>query len=83
MDINLHRIATVKQAKEGLPPWLLRSIVRTWLMSYVVDRTLSAQLGKPSSMRGESSVGSYIDLILEETPTADDIWVAAASVSRL
>ena len=38
IDINLHRVALVKQARAGLPGWLLRSIIRTWLVSYIVDR---------------------------------------------
>lgn len=83
IDVNLHRVALVKQAREGLPAWLLRSIIRTWLLSYVIDRTLSAQLGKPSSMRGENSIRLYMDLIMEKgVPlTPDDVWVAALTVS--
>lgn len=82
IDINLHRVALVKQAREGLPTWLLRSIIRTWLLSYIIDRTVSAQLGKPSSMRGENSIRLYVELITRgaERPTADDLWVAALAV---
>lgn len=83
IDINLHRVALLSQAREGLPTWLLRSIIRTWLMSYVIDRTLSAQLGKPSSMRGENSINEYMKLLKEseEKPTAEDLSVAAWAVS--
>jgi hypothetical protein len=82
IDINLHRVALLKQARDGLPSWVVRSIIRTWLLSYIIDRTLSAQLGKPSSMRGENSVRMYVALIMdgEDKPTADDIWVAALAV---
>lgn len=85
IDINLHRIALLKHAREGLPVWLVRSFIRTWLMSFVVDRTLSAQMGKPSSMRGESSVRQYLELIStgEQKPTADDIRVAALAVGSV
>ena len=83
IDINLHRVALVKQARDGLPTWLLRSIIRTWLLSYIIDRTLSAQLGKPSSMRGENSIRLYMDLISEGEvePTAEDVWVGALAVN--
>ena len=82
VDINLHRVALIRQAREGLPTWLLRSIIRTWLLSYIIDRTLSAQLGKPSSMRGENSIRLYMNLIAkhDERQTADDLWVAALAV---
>lgn len=84
IDINLHRVALLSKAREGLPTWLLRSIIRTWLMSYVIDRTLSAQLGKPSSMRGENSINEYMKLLKEgeERPTAEDLSVAAWAVSH-
>ncbi len=84
IDINLHRVALVKQARDGLPTWLLRSIIRTWLLSYIIDRTVSAQLGKPGSMRGENSIRLYMDLLKEgeEQPTADDLWVAALAVGQ-
>jgi hypothetical protein len=85
IDINLHRVALLKQAREGLPTWLTRSIIRTWLLSYIIDRTLSAQLGKPSSMRGENSVRKYAALITDgdDFPTEDDVWVAALAVSNV
>lgn len=38
-------------------------MIRTWLLTTVTDRTLSAQLGKPSSMRGENSVQRYLALL--------------------
>jgi hypothetical protein len=43
-------------------------MVRTWLLAYTMDQTLSAQLGKPSSMRGESSVTMYSSVL----PNAGD-----------
>jgi len=92
LDINLHRVALVRAAREGLPPWLLRSIIRTWLLAYTTDHTLSAQLGKPDSMRGEGGLGVYIRLLegsdggLGEDQQsvdskAEDHWVAALAVS--
>jgi hypothetical protein len=65
IDINLHRVALIKDARENLPPWLLKTIIRTWLLCFVVDRTTSAQLGKPSSMRGENSIRQYLQLARE------------------
>lgn len=38
IDINLHRVALVKQAREGLPTWVVRAIARTWLGTYIADR---------------------------------------------
>ncbi|OCF34433.1 hypothetical protein I316_03947 [Kwoniella heveanensis BCC8398] len=59
VDINLHRVALVPEAKEGLPG------------------TMSVQLGKASSMRGEQSVRLYIELLRGPTPSLSDLWVAA------
>ncbi len=89
IDINLHRIALLKEARDGLPSWLIRTMVRTWLMSFISDRTLSAQLGKPSSMRGDGSVPSYIKVLMEPTSpdasgedsSGDDFSIAAWAVS--
>ena len=84
MDINLHRVALLKQARDGLPTWLLRSIIRTWLCGFILDRTLSAQLGKPSSVRGENSVSFYMDLIRQGMQGGkDDVRVASLAVSFL
>lgn len=78
LDINLHRVAHLRQARDGLPSWMLRSIARTWLMAYVLDGTLSAQLGKSASVQGDGGVGVYVK-ILTESPeaSADDALVAA------
>ena len=82
MDINVHRVALIKQAREGLPTWLVRMIMRTWLFTYIIDRTLSVQLGKPVTLRGENSVQVYCDLLRnEEERNMDDIWVASLAVS--
>lgn len=75
LDINLHRVATIVEAQDSLPGWLLRSIVRTWLMVYVVDGTLSAQLGKPAS-RSREDYTQYIQILLN-SPLRDDTYVAA------
>lgn len=81
IDINLHRVALSKSARQGLPNWLLRMIIRTWLLTYIIDRTLSAQLGKPATMRGEHSFQLYSDLISRgEGKTIDDAWVSSLSV---
>ena len=82
IDINLHRVALIPQAREGLPSWILRSIIRTWLLSSIIDRTLSAQLGKPGTLRAENATAMYQKLLLEgdETPTVDDVWVACLGV---
>ncbi|KAK6910429.1 hypothetical protein I203_104461 [Kwoniella mangroviensis CBS 8507] len=83
MDINLHRVALSSQAREGLPVWVLRAIVSTWLSVYIVDRTMSAQFGKSSTMYDEHSIQAYITL-LRPSPQAEsssssreDLWIAA------
>lgn len=83
LDINLHRIALVAQAREQLPTWVTRNILRTWLCVYVVDRTLSSQLGKPPSVRGENAIKLYLDLLRthKEQSSAEDLWVMALAVS--
>lgn len=83
IDINLHRVALSKSARAGLPNWLLRMILRTWLLTYIIDRTLSAQLGKPTTLRGEHSFQLYSELISkgEGGKTIDDVWVSSLAVS--
>lgn len=83
LDINLHRLALLKQAQESLPRWVLRNILRTWLLTYVVDRTFSAQLGKPPSVRGENAIRLYIELLGRTAESPEDRWVLAHTVSRL
>ena len=82
LDINLHRVALSKSARQGLPDWLLRMIIRTWLLIYVVDRTLSAQLGKPSTARDENGFQVYLDLISQGKggKTIDDARVSSLAV---
>ncbi|WVQ95847.1 hypothetical protein IAU59_002946 [Kwoniella sp. CBS 9459] len=86
VDINLHRVALVPEARDGLPDWVIRAIARTWLGAYIVDQTMSVQLGKASSMRGEQSVRLYMDLLrgrpvelLQQGSgsSMDDLWIAA------
>ncbi|WRT67273.1 uncharacterized protein IL334_004240 [Kwoniella shivajii] len=92
IDINLHRIVLLPQAREGLPQWVTRAIARTWLGAYITDRTMSAQLGKPSAIRGERSFRLYIALLrqpcqdkmasssiagVEPRHVLDDLWIAA------
>jgi hypothetical protein len=59
-------------------------IIRTWLLTHVIDRTLSAQLGKPTTMRGEHSFQLYSELISqgEGKKTIDDAWVSSLVVCR-
>lgn len=86
IDIALHRVGLLPAARQGLPSDLLRSIVRTWLLCFVVDRTLSIQLGKPNNRQWEDEVWQYVG-ILRGTgqgtgePSGDDIVVAALAVS--
>ncbi|WVF68280.1 hypothetical protein IAT40_003045 [Kwoniella sp. CBS 6097] len=84
VDINLHRVVLVPEARDGLPEWVIRAIARTWLGAYIVDQTMSIQLGKASSMRGEQSVRLYINLLRSSrdaqqasTPSLSDLWIAA------
>ncbi|WWC61506.1 uncharacterized protein I303_104090 [Kwoniella dejecticola CBS 10117] len=91
IDINLHRVATSPQAREGLPGWVLRAIARTWLGVYIADRTLSAQLGKSPIVQEDDSLISYIDVLRQphenhhlhlassdcHLSSSDDLWMAA------
>lgn len=77
LDINLHRVAHVRQARDGLPSWMLRSIARTWLMAFVIDGTLSAQLGKSASVRESGGVGVYVSILTDDGASVDDALVAA------
>jgi hypothetical protein len=61
VDIALHRVGLLPAARQGLPPAILRSIVRTWLLCFVVDRTLSVQLGKPNGRQWEMEAWKYIE----------------------
>ena len=82
LDINLHRVALSKSARQGLPNWLLRMINRTWLLAHIIDRTLSAQLGKPTTSRDEHATQTYSELIShdEGRKTIDDAWVSSLAV---
>ena len=82
LDINLHRVALSKSARQGLPNWLLRMIIRTWLLAHIIDRTLSAQLGKPTASRDEHAFQTYSELIShdEGRKTIDDAWVSSLAV---
>nr|XP_019043124.1 hypothetical protein I302_08835 [Kwoniella bestiolae CBS 10118]OCF22054.1 hypothetical protein I302_08835 [Kwoniella bestiolae CBS 10118] len=84
IDINLHRIAMSSQARAGLPWWVMRAILRTWLVVYISDQTMSAQLGKQGITGEESSISTYIDLLRKAdtehsstSPCLDDLWIAA------
>jgi len=85
IDIALHRVGLLPAARQGLPPDLLRSIVRTWLLCFVVDRTLSMQLGKPDNRQWEDEVWQYASILRSaergERPSSDDIVVASLAVS--
>lgn len=60
-------------------------------MCFVVDRTLSVQLGKPNGRQWEAEAGRYAALLRGENgqegveekvvPSSDDIFVAALTVS--
>jgi hypothetical protein len=89
MDINLHRVALNPTIRKGLPNWLVRSIIRTWLLCYTLDGTLSAQLGKPSALQGEGSVVRYAATLktvcleedVDEEDRVLDLSVASLTVS--
>jgi hypothetical protein len=84
IDINLHRVALQRQARDELPSWRLRNILRTWLACYIVDRKLSAQLGKPASVRGENGIRLYMELLgrlkAKGQEGVDDVWVITMAV---
>jgi hypothetical protein len=84
LDINLHRIALLEHSRATMPRWVLRNIIRTWLACYIIDRTMSSQLGKPSSVRGENGIRLYLEMIRrrEVGETVEDAWVAALAVSH-
>lgn len=90
IDIALHRVGLMSAARQGLPAWLLTSIVRTWLLCFVVDRTLCIQLGKPSGRQWEVEAAKYAALLRGEGrkdkaengegPSVDDLLVASLTV---
>jgi hypothetical protein len=88
IDIALHRVGLLAAAREGLPAAMLKTIVRTWLLCFVVDRTLCVQLGKPSGSQWEWEAAKYVEYLRDPSgdkenlvyPTQDDIWVAALVV---
>jgi hypothetical protein len=90
IDIALHRVGLLAAAREGLPATMLKTIIRTWLLCFVVDRTLCAQLGKPSGSQWEWEATQYVEYLRNPAgdgknsvqPTRDDIWVAALVVCR-
>lgn len=91
IDIALHRVGLLPAARAGLPPSILRAFIRTWLFCFVVDRTLSVQLGKPTDRQWEGEVLKYIEYLRGTTghqgenvpPSEDDVFTAALAVSRL
>jgi len=53
LDLDLHRVGTQSfRESEGanIPEWRLRSMRRTWLVCYTLDKMISCQMGKPSMM---------------------------------
>jgi hypothetical protein len=82
IDINLDRVALSKSARLGLPNWLLRMIARTWLLTYVVDGILSAQFGKPTTLRDDQNFQRHLGLISQNDSekTIDDAWVSSLAV---
>ena len=88
IDIALHRVGLLAAAREGLPPAMLKSLLRTWLLCFVIDRTLSIQLGKPDGNQWEPEAAKYVEYLRSpsgternvEAPSRDDIWVAALGV---
>ena len=93
IDIALHRVGLLSAARQGLPAWLLKSIVRTWLLCFVVDRTLCIQLGKPSGRQWELEASKYAQLLrgedlgdqgkYDEDKDADDVGVDDLLVAAL
>jgi hypothetical protein len=85
IDVNIHRAALDKQGVRDSPKWVTRNILRTWLCCYIVDRSLSSQLGKPASVRGENGIRLYMKLLASEDirESLDDIWVGAMAVGDL
>lgn len=80
MHINLHRVVHLPQAREGLLFWILRGVVRTWLMAYVIDCTLSAQPDKSVIICGDGSVRACFAILKpsdSEPLHRDDLLVAS------
>lgn len=90
IDIALHRVGLLSAAREGLPPAIIKTIVRTWLLCFVADRTLSVQLGKPNGRQWEPEATKYVEYLRGPTgqdgnqvqPTEDDVFVACLGVSE-
>ena len=55
-DLNLHRRSTVQNVDTAEGQARLREVrnrERTWIMCYCLDRSFSAQMGKPYSIKEE------------------------------
>lgn len=86
VDIALHRVGLLPAARQGLPPALLHPMIRTWLLSFITDRTLSMQLGKPDGRQWEEEIWQYIGYLksseqANRAANMDDITVAYLAVS--
>ena len=63
-DLNLHRKTAVnsEETQEGRArDYEVHNRERTWIMCFVLDRSFSAQLGKPYSIK-EECVSAHVNL---------------------
>lgn len=86
IDIALHRVGLLPAARQGLPTALLHPMIRTWLLCFIADRSLSVQLGKPNGRQWEDEVWQYVSFLRSpdqpnQMPDIDDVVVAYLAVS--
>ena len=66
-DLNLHRktAVTSQDTQEGRTRDIeVRNRERTWILCFILDRSFSAQMGKPSSIKEEYVIDVSFDQLL-------------------
>ena len=70
-DLNLHRktAVTSQDTQEGRTRDIeVRNRERTWILCFVLDRSFSAQMGKPSSIKEEYVIDFFFHHLLTRVP---------------
>lgn len=83
LDLNLHRKTTAKlpsSVEDGVVQQYERELLnreRTWLYCFIIDRSLSAQMGKPYSVREDFVVRSSKNWWKQRCSSPQDYGLAA------
>ncbi|KIO13589.1 hypothetical protein M404DRAFT_122870 [Pisolithus tinctorius Marx 270] len=79
-DMNLHRKTTVKSddtAEGRARDKEVHNRERTWYLCFALDRSTSAQMGKPHSIREDSVIRNVLEWIRSPDATTGDSLLAA------